>query len=189
MGVGGPDAELGALGKMRPGRPRLFLSVCLSRPIQGARNWRYLFSATSCYGCALAWGWEHAWDRAAVPGGRRANPISSGADAGVPGRDKPGASRARCEGRGGGSAPGTARGLVPGDLMGSREAGLVSPGAFPAVTGIWRLPARGERRCAVCSLLAGDVDFQGVATGDKQHCSPGWAADMSLLTRPPGEGV
>lgn len=107
-----------------------------------------------------------------------------------PGRDKPGASRARCDGRGGGSARVTAGGRVPGDEMGSREARLANPGTFPAVAGIWRLPAGGERRCAVCNLLARDVDFQGVATGDKQRCNPGWAVDMSGPCSPahPGRG-
>lgn len=112
------------------------------------------------------------------------------ADAGIPGLDKPGAGRARCDGRGGVFARGTARGRVPGDEMGSREAGLANPGAFPATAGIWQVPAGAERRCAVCSRLARDVDFLGVATSDKQRrCNPGWAVDMSLLTRPPGEGA
>lgn len=98
------------------------------------------------------------------------NPVATRRDTGTP---RPGQAesqprlktcRARCNCKGDGGCP------------------SLEPGAFQGWRRIRRLPAGGERKCIVCSRRAGDVDFQGVGTGDnsavtqarlwKRPCSP-----------------
>lgn len=83
-------------------------------------------------------------------------PFPRGLMPALPGRDKPGAGRARCFG-GAGALLRALRGVASRTCLtsGSREAGLASPGAFPAVGGIWRLPAGGERRAPAAAAWPG----------------------------------